>query len=345
VSGVTRFIALYDGDGVRVQKTDTRGGLGLQVHDYSYGPMGLLHESNPNTVYTPGFGHRSNGINKFYHTDWIGSTRYTSDSTGNSFPAALRYDAYGNRSATGGTDPYHSTDLQFAGEWGYQTKWASATDPGLGLQYLEQRYYDPMVGRFLTPDPIDFEGGLNLYAYTDNDPVNEVDPLGLSHKFREYGMGGGWLGPRQMPVAPMRPAQYYGMRMPAPPRATSQIIRNATRAPKPRAGGGAPRPASACKVPNANSRSNPSETHVYKIKGPEKLHKAGISSKGTRVKDGASKRAESQARKLRRETGDVHETKIIKVFPNRAQALDYERKLIERYSQRYGRPPGNPVNR
>jgi hypothetical protein len=34
------FSPLYDGDGIRVKKTDTRGGLGLQVHDFSYGPGG-----------------------------------------------------------------------------------------------------------------------------------------------------------------------------------------------------------------------------------------------------------------------------------------------------------------
>jgi hypothetical protein len=85
------------------------------VHDYSYGPVGLLHESNPNTVYTPGFGHRSNGINTFYHHDWIGSMRWTSDITGNTFPQALRFDAFGNRSATGDPTNYHPTDLQFAG--------------------------------------------------------------------------------------------------------------------------------------------------------------------------------------------------------------------------------------
>jgi RHS repeat-associated protein len=177
-SGVKRFSALYDGDGVRVHKEDTRSGV-LQANDYSYGPTGLLWSSNPNTVYTPGFGHRSNGINTFYHHDWLGSTRYTSDSTGTTFPQMLRFDAFGNRSATGGTAPYTSTDLQFAGSWNYQTEWSNgASDPGLGLQYLQQRYYDPAIGRFVSPDPIGFLGGLNPYRYCGNDPVNCVDPSG-----------------------------------------------------------------------------------------------------------------------------------------------------------------------
>jgi hypothetical protein len=138
-SSATLVSASYNGDGIRVKKTDTRGALGLQVHDYSYSPFGLMHESNPNTVYTPGFGHRSNGINSFYHTDWLGSTRYTSTDGGTSFPQGLRFDAFGNRSAASGTDPVHPTDFQFGGGAGYQTETVYSDQPGLALQYLEQR--------------------------------------------------------------------------------------------------------------------------------------------------------------------------------------------------------------
>jgi RHS repeat-associated protein len=184
--GATYFSASYNGDGVRINKTDTRGALGLQVHNYSYGPLGLLHEDNPTTIYTPGFGHRSNGINSFYHVDWLGSTRYTSDSSGNTFPQGLRYDAYGNRSATLDPNNWHPTDEQWAGLWGYQTEWASATDPGLGLDYLQQRYYDPAVGRFLSPDPLGFLGGTNLYGYVENDPVSGVDPSGLGDPEEDF---------------------------------------------------------------------------------------------------------------------------------------------------------------
>jgi RHS repeat-associated protein len=175
--GTKRFSGLYDGDGLRVKKEDTRAGA-LQTHNYSYSPYGLMHESNPTTVYTPGFGHRSNGINTYYHHDWLGSSRWTSDSTGNTFPQALRFDAFGNRTATQAPASWHPTDLQFAGDWGYQTEWASSTEPGLALNYLEQRYYDPAVGRFISPDPIGLAGGLNLYGYCGNDPVNCVDPTG-----------------------------------------------------------------------------------------------------------------------------------------------------------------------
>ena len=49
-----------------------------------------------------------------------------------------------------------------------------------GLYYMRARYYDPSVGRFISEDPLGFGGGdVNLYAYVQNNPVNEVDPDGL----------------------------------------------------------------------------------------------------------------------------------------------------------------------
>lgn len=63
------------------------------------------------------------------------------------------------------------------------------------------RYYDPEVGRFLSEDPIGFEGGdVNLYNYTSGNPVNWVDPYGLvevspGHYDSPFGSGpGGYLG-------------------------------------------------------------------------------------------------------------------------------------------------------
>ncbi|TBN31115.1 RHS repeat-associated core domain-containing protein, partial [Pseudomonas sp. BGI-2] len=45
--------------------------------------------------------------------------------------------------------------------------------------YNRHRYYDPEIGRYLTPDPVKLAGGLNQYQYTPN-PTGWVDPLGLS---------------------------------------------------------------------------------------------------------------------------------------------------------------------
>jgi RHS repeat-associated protein len=48
-----------------------------------------------------------------------------------------------------------------------------------GLMYFRARWYNPETGRWLSKDPIRIAGGLNLYAFCDNNPVNFVDPMGL----------------------------------------------------------------------------------------------------------------------------------------------------------------------
>jgi len=52
-------------------------------------------------------------------------------------------------------------------------------DSETGLHYNYFRYYNPQTGRYITPDPIGLEGGINLFAYVGGNPVNWVDPLGL----------------------------------------------------------------------------------------------------------------------------------------------------------------------
>ncbi|OPB10501.1 rhs family protein [Pseudomonas fluorescens] len=52
-------------------------------------------------------------------------------------------------------------------------------DPESGLHYNRHRYYNPDIGRYLTPDPVKLAGGINAYQYAPN-PTGWVDPLGLS---------------------------------------------------------------------------------------------------------------------------------------------------------------------
>ncbi|MGH7343381.1 MAG: RHS repeat-associated core domain-containing protein, partial [Candidatus Rokuibacteriota bacterium] len=50
-----------------------------------------------------------------------------------------------------------------------------------GLHYYRARYYHPGFHRFISEDPIGFQGGdANLYAYVGNAPTNATDPKGLS---------------------------------------------------------------------------------------------------------------------------------------------------------------------
>ncbi|MDC4473318.1 RHS repeat protein [Acinetobacter baumannii] len=53
-------------------------------------------------------------------------------------------------------------------------------DVGTNQFYNHNRFYNPELGRYMEPDPIGLEGGLNPYAYAGSNPVMNIDPSGLS---------------------------------------------------------------------------------------------------------------------------------------------------------------------
>ncbi len=86
------------------------------------------------------------------------------------------YDAQGHEATTDtNPDPFSG----YGGQWGYYGDWETSGDNGGSCLYLlGHRYYDPNAGRFITRDPIGYDGGINLYGYTGNNPVNRADPNG-----------------------------------------------------------------------------------------------------------------------------------------------------------------------
>ena len=52
----------------------------------------------------------------------------------------------------------------------------------LDLYYYRSRYYDAKIGKFTSRDPLLYVDGPNVYSYVNNNPVNYVDPWGLSSK-------------------------------------------------------------------------------------------------------------------------------------------------------------------
>ena len=67
-------------------------------------------------------------------------------------------------------------------------------DTETGLYYYGYRFYDPIWGRWINRDPIGEDGGLNLYGFVDNDPVNGIDFLGEKRvgKWIEPNRKDGW---------------------------------------------------------------------------------------------------------------------------------------------------------
>lgn len=63
-------------------------------------------------------------------------------------------------------------------------------DRDTGLVHFGAREYDPQVGRWISKDPIGFAGGdANLFGYVLNDPVNFIDPGGLTGLGSSIGRG------------------------------------------------------------------------------------------------------------------------------------------------------------
>jgi RHS repeat-associated protein len=95
---------------------------------------------------------------------------------GGAVVAYRQYDAFGNTIAKGGAmiDVLHF--------W-YSTKYL---DHDTGLYYYGYRYYSPMLQRWINRDPIEEEGGLNLYGFCGNNSLNCFDYLGYVPDFATF---------------------------------------------------------------------------------------------------------------------------------------------------------------
>jgi len=166
-----------------VYKYDALGRLvarvnGTQWTRYTYdGDDAVLDEKSDGTVIYYGNGP---GIDNklwyiqgtsspvFFLADHLGSTRALVSHTGSIIAGTLiDYDSFGKPSIS------LPTRFQYAGR---------EYDPDTQLYYHRARYYDPQARRFISEDPIGLEGGINLYGYVGNNPLNLIDPYGLQEK-------------------------------------------------------------------------------------------------------------------------------------------------------------------
>lgn len=124
---------------------------------YTWGPDGLVSERL-----------LQSSSSRYYHFGPQGETRALTNGSGTVTDTNL-YTAYGVPMASTGSSVNHH---QFGGKHGYYS------DGVTGSILATNRWYQPHLARWLTRDPIGYEGGLNLYEYVHGRPTYHVDPSG-----------------------------------------------------------------------------------------------------------------------------------------------------------------------
>lgn len=171
----------YDALGRRIERTDASGTI-RYIHNGTSLVAEMDTSNNIVAWYTPGvcMSRYTGGTWKtfYYLNDALGSSRELTDDM-QRVTDAYAYNAWGEdfgqlRATDDPDKPVNP--LRFVGKERYYS------DNATGLILLGARYYDPMIGRFITQDPIG--DGLNWYVYSENDPVNGYDSSGLKDQRR-----------------------------------------------------------------------------------------------------------------------------------------------------------------
>jgi RHS repeat-associated protein len=168
----------YNGDGLKTRRVGPDG-----TRNYYYDGIKPIWETDAAGAMTAQldrdiFGNllsrrEASGARRYYHFDGLGSTTALTNEAG-AVAATLLYDAWGNQRAATGSG--HGT-YRFTG---------AELDQATGLYHMGARFYDPVIGRWLSEDPVQdklFEPlSLNFYAYVLNSPLLYVDPRGTTEE-------------------------------------------------------------------------------------------------------------------------------------------------------------------
>jgi len=146
---------LYDGRKLSAE-VNAQGKITQQYIYYQNAPIALLKGK---TLY-------------HIHSDHLGTPQAITDKKGKTQWQA-KYSPFGQATINDDVDNNGKAitlNLRFAGQY---------EDAESGTYYNYFRDYDPQTGRYLTSDPIGLRGGINTYAYVGNNPLSNIDPLGL----------------------------------------------------------------------------------------------------------------------------------------------------------------------
>ena len=167
VTSIGGYDYVYDAHNRRVKTIDTQG---VRYSMYTLSGK-LIHEringANRENYYLGSqlVAHQGAGEKKYIHPDVLGGTAATTNAAKS--PERTRYAPYG--SAWGHTP---KNEIGYTGH---------KQDSDTGLVYMQARYYDPVIGRFYSNDPVGFTGEIdtfNRYSYVANNPYKYTDPNG-----------------------------------------------------------------------------------------------------------------------------------------------------------------------
>lgn len=151
-NGVTT-IFLYDFDGNLIAESQADG---IIISEYLY--MGTSRVARVDA---------GSGEVFYFHNDHLGTPELMTDESGNAVWEATN-------------KPFGEANVKSTSTLNNNFRLPGQIyDEETGLHYNYFRDYHPGIGRYIEADPIGMKGGINLYAYANNNPVNFFDPLGL----------------------------------------------------------------------------------------------------------------------------------------------------------------------
>jgi len=161
------YLYTYDGNNKRVKE---QGSSSTPSYSF-YGSNGKLMYRNVNGQHHDYYylggklvANKKGTLVTYLHSDYLGSTAAVSTIAG-VVTERLHYQPFG-KSIEAPKDDIGYTGHKF--------------DTDLGLSYMQARYYDPVIGRFYSNDPVGFNNvhNFNRYAYANNNPYKYTDPDG-----------------------------------------------------------------------------------------------------------------------------------------------------------------------
>ena len=189
ISGSVTASFQYDAVGRRRSKT-----IGGAQTTFLYDRDNVVQEQSSSTANI-----LAGGLDEFFaRSDSSGTSSLISDALGS---AVALTDSSGAVQSQYSYDPFGNASISGTSS-GNSSQYTGRENDGTGLFYYRARYYSSSLQRFISEDPIGLVGGINEYAYVDDDPVNSVDPFGLE---RLHPQAGTWDGPVAPPLGGRKP--------------------------------------------------------------------------------------------------------------------------------------------